>query len=195
MFKTTTSIEGRHTVLLNSVIKTKVSYPMNANSDQEKKRLEHEAAKVFMREYERQFGRPFRHIWHNEPRKPDVSAYLNDQRLDLEIAHLYGSTAQAMAILGRELSPRMLEELASIDRCDDSHGRLFDALSRIVSGKAEKSYDTERVWLVIRNANPDWNNSDFAKLKSQISVPSGHAFEQIWIVGDLSGETGITRLA
>jgi len=64
------------------------------SSIQEKIYLEHEAARLFMRFYEKQTGIPMRHIWHNLPRKPDVSCYLNDSKLDLEIAHIYGSEAE-----------------------------------------------------------------------------------------------------
>ncbi len=59
-----------------------------------------------MRLYQHKFGVKMQHIWHNEPAKPDVSCYLEQQRLDLEIAHLYGSEAEAMKILGRELERR-----------------------------------------------------------------------------------------
>jgi len=148
-----------------------------------------------MRLYEKAKGIPFRHIWHNVPRKPDVSAYLNERKLDLEIAHLYGSSAQAMAILGRDLSPKMLDELKALDHCSDLDGRLLDALGRIVSGKAQKSYESESVWLVIRNANPDWSADDVERIKCQLSIPSIHPFEQIWVVGDLAGKSGIVRLA
>ena len=81
----------------------------------EKIMLEHQAAKVFMRLYEQQFKQPMRHIWHNQPAKPDVSCYFAGERLDLEIAHLYGSEVEAMHILGRTLTEQTrfaLQELA-----------------------------------------------------------------------------------
>ena len=77
-----------------------------SSSEQEKIALEHQAARLFMRWYERNTGIRIRHIWHNEPQKPDVSCYLDGARLDLEIAHLYGSEEEAMQILGRNLSDK-----------------------------------------------------------------------------------------
>ena len=64
---------------------------MHRYSEQEKIEFEYEAAKLFFRCYEKAYGIPMCHIWHNEPRKPDVSFYQGDQKLDIEVAHLYAS--------------------------------------------------------------------------------------------------------
>ena len=74
------------------------------NSEHEKLLLEHQAAKLFMRWYEHETGNPIRHLWHNRPAKPDVSCRFEGDRLDLEVAHLYGGEQEAMQILKRELS-------------------------------------------------------------------------------------------
>lgn len=95
------------------------------SSIDEKIALEHQAAKLFMRLYQHKFGVKMQHIWHNEPAKPDVSCYLEQQRLDLEIAHLYGSEAEAMKILGRELKGGTLDSLQSLATI--SCGRTFIA--------------------------------------------------------------------
>ena len=161
----------------------------------EKLALEHDAAKLFMRAYELCFGIEVRHIWHNEPRRPDVSCYLGNEQLDLEIAHLYGSEAQAMEILGRELTAATRAELVVIDLLDETQQKLVTALNRILAGKAQKHYDSERVWLVIRNANPAWDAADIKAAKDVIEVPTATPFEQIWMVGDWQGTSGIVRLA
>ena len=57
-----------------------------------------------MRAYEKETGHKIRHLWHNLPTKPDVSCLLEGEKLDIEVAHLYGSEAEAMKILGRSLS-------------------------------------------------------------------------------------------
>ena len=85
------------------------------HSQSEKIRLEHEAAKLFMHRYEKDTGVHFRHIWHNEPSQPDVSAWLDGERLDIEIAHLYGSEQEAMKILGKDLSPKTQRELRYLE--------------------------------------------------------------------------------
>jgi len=162
-------------------------------AEQEKIELEHEAARLFMRQWERTTGVPIRHIWHNRPTKPDCSCFLDGERLDLEIAHLYGTEAEAMAILGRDLSEQTRHELALMDH-DRQDERLLNALNRILAAKAQKTYKSDRVWLVIRNANSLWTKTDIDNLQHRIEVPGGHPFEQIWMVADMKGGSGIVQL-
>ncbi|WP_235185826.1 hypothetical protein [Methylomarinum vadi] len=159
----------------------------------EKIKLEHEAARLFMRLYEQNFGIKMRHIWHNEPKKPDVSCYLDGERLDLEIAHLYGSEEEAQLILGREITLRTLDALHRLINVPIDH-RLLNALNAILASKAEKSYHSDRVWLVLRNANPLWSRHDLEANLHQVTLPERHPFEQIWVVGDMKGVSGILRL-
>jgi len=159
----------------------------------EKIQLEHDAARLFMRLYEQQYKKPMRHIWHNEPAKPDVSCYLADERLDLEIAHLYGSEVEAMQILGKPLSLQTHQELLALQQVP-AEDRLLEALNRLIEQKGHKSYDSKRVWLVIRNANPLWRSQDLQQNRPRLLLPSQHPFEQIWLVGDLFGLSGIVPL-
>ncbi len=163
------------------------------NGSEEKILLEHEAAKIFMRLYEQRFQVKMRHIWHNEPARPDVSCYYNDQKLDLEIAHLYGSEAEAMHILGRELSQQTHQELLALMRVP-AEQRMLAALNRIIANKAAKHYDSKRVWLVIRNANPLWHRAAMLTHCAKLHMPKAHPFEQIWMVGDFQGKSGILPL-
>jgi len=165
------------------------------SSSAEKLHLEHEAAKLFMRHYEKETGHEIRHIWHNEPSRPDISCILEGSRLDLEIAHLYGSEQEAMKILDRNLSKKTRDELREQACCTDASQRLLNALNRILMNKAQKHYDSKRVWLVIRNAHPSWSASSIRKLQHQINVPFEHPFEQIWMVADFKGESGIVQLS
>ena len=162
-------------------------------SESEKLVLEHQAARLFMRAYEREIGIEMRHIWHNEPRKPDVSCYWQNEKLDLEIAHLYGSTEEAKHLLGRELSERTHLELEHLMLTPPDH-RLLEALNRLLANKAEKYYVSERTWLVIRNTNPAWQRQDFELRCKFILMPATHPFEQVWILGDMQGESGILQL-
>lgn len=164
------------------------------SSSSEKRHLEHEAAKLFMRHYEKDTGHIIRHIWHNLPNRPDVSCELEGARLDLEIAHLYGSEQEAMKILGRSLSDKTRAELRQQACCSDVHQRLLNALNRILMNKAQKLYDSKRAWLVIRNAHPAWTAEKIMSLQHQINVPFSHPFEQIWMVADFAGESGIVQI-
>ena len=164
------------------------------SSSAEKLHLEHEAAKIFMRRYEKDTGHEIRHIWHNLPNRPDISCVLEGERLDLEIAHLYGSEQEAMKILERKLTVKTRAELRQQACCSDVHQRLLKALNRILANKAHKQYDTRKVWLVIRNAHPAWKADSIVNVWDKIDVPNNHPFEQIWMVADFSGESGIVQL-
>lgn len=159
----------------------------------EKLMLEHQAAKVFMRLYEQHFQQPMRHIWHNQPAKPDVSCYFAGQRLDLEIAHLYGSEAEAMHILGRTLSPQTRLALQQLQQVPVRQ-RLFTALERLIAQKGQKKYDSQRMWLVIRNANPAWQGQELSAQQLNWSLPAQPPFEQIWLVKDMQGLHGLAPL-
>jgi len=159
----------------------------------EKIQLEHEAARLFMRLYQRQFHQQMQHIWHNQPAKPDVSCYFDGVRLDLEIAHLYGSEAEAMQVLGRALSletQTALQQLAVVSPAE----RLLTSLNRLLVQKSKKHYDSDRVWLIIRNANGHWTADDFRRCQHALERPLRHPFQQIWIIGDFRGESGLFRL-
>jgi len=164
------------------------------SSSAEKIHLEHEAAKLFMRQYEKRTGHEIRHIWHNQPMRPDVSCVLEGQRLDLEIAHLYGSEQEAMKILKRALTEKTRAELQAQANFSDVDQRLLNALNRILLNKAQKRYKSKQVWLVIRNAHPAWTAKKITALQHRIQVPFEHPFEQIWMVADMQGKSGIVQL-
>lgn len=160
----------------------------------EKVQLEHEAARLFMRLYQRQFHQQMQHIWHNQPAKPDVSCYFEGERLDLEVAHLYGSEIEAMQVLGRNLTRETQQALSALQSVPPAE-RLLTSLNRLIQQKATKHYDSQRVWLVIRNANPLWSADDFRRCQALLSRPLSHPFQQIWLIGDFRGESGLFRVS
>ena len=118
----------------------------------------------------KEFGIKMRNIWHNTPSKPDVSCYKGEQRLDIEIAHLYASETEAMAVLGRPLSIQMQRDLADMAQQPSEH-RLQSALERLLKQKATKRYYSKRTWLLIRNASTIWHKSDFEAVIKTIAFP------------------------
>lgn len=185
--------------------------PLN-RSETVKRQLERDAARLFMRGYEQSHGTPMRNIWHNDPAKPDISCHLDGKPLDLEIAHLYASVSEAKRLTDaiiqqvdqplansntstntranpdqqeRELA-QYLSELLSID----PQQRLLTALGHILQRKAEKHYQSTRVWLVIRNASPLWQQQDFLRVKQQLRL-SNHPFEHIWLLPDFDGSQAL----
>jgi uncharacterized phage protein gp47/JayE len=67
-------------------------------------------------------------------------------------------------------------------------------LNAILKNKAGKTYDSNKVWLVIRNAHPAWNREQVLNAMSKINIPDGYQFDQIWLVADFTGKSGIVRL-
>ncbi|WP_328796790.1 hypothetical protein [Marinomonas profundi] len=118
---------------------------------------------------------------------------LEGERLDIEIAHLYGSEEEAMAILGRDLTDKTRATLQAL-KDEPADERLLRSLNRILENKSGKQYDSNRVWLVIRNAHPAWSQADIKALEHLITIPVPHAFEKVWILGDMEGKSGIVRL-
>ena len=64
--------------------------------------------------------------------------------------------------------------------------RLVTALTRILNSKSQKSYDSSRVWLIIRNASPLWQAQDFEQCRQHFSIPQ-NPFEQIWLLPEFDG--------
>ncbi len=163
------------------------------HSEREKRLLERQAAKLFLQCYGQLTGQRHGSIVHNDPLQPDISTSLAGTSLDLEIAHLYGSAAEAMLLLGKELSDDTYQALRSLEQTDPDH-RLLQALQRILHAKAGKLYQSKRVWLVLRNANPLWQRQDFLDHLPLLQLPEQHPFEQIWVVADMHGISGLVAL-
>ena len=173
--------------------------PLN-RSETLKRQLERDAAKHFLRLYEQVYKTPMRNIWHNEPSRPDISCHLNGKPLDLEIAHLYASASEAK-ILTREIiqqvqgsesfitpsekEQELLNYLSDLINMS-SQKRLVTALTRILASKAKKTYDSSRVWLVIRNASPLWQAEDFLQCIPYFQIDE-NPFEQIWLLPEFDG--------
>jgi hypothetical protein len=166
----------------------------NKKSDREKMQLEHDAAKIFMRRFEAKTGKTIRDIIHNEPSKPDITCHLEGETLDLEIAHIYGSEAEAIQILGHYIGESITNELHQLQTIRGAYNRLLSALNRILFNKSKKYYATEKVWLVLRNAHPAWTAEKIKALRTEITIPENHPFDQIWIIGDFAGISDIVRL-
>jgi hypothetical protein len=160
----------------------------------EKLLLEQQATQVFIRWYAQAFSASFTFVAHNLPAKPDVSCLLNGHTLDLEIAHLYGTEQEAMSILGKSLNQHTRDELNKLRQTTSTQDRLVAALNRILENKSHKSYDSNRVWLVIRNVHPGWEARQLRMMQNLLIIPDRHPFEQIWLIGDIDATSGAVCL-
>lgn len=158
--------------------------------DENKPAWEKQATLVFIDWFAKAYSASFTYLQHNQPAKPDVSCLLNGEPLDIEIAHLYGTEQEAMAILGKSLNQHTRDELRNLRHTSLTEDRLAAALNRILENKSHKLYDSERTWLVIRNVHPGWESSQLAQLNEHIVMPTNHPFEQIWLVGDIKAASG-----
>jgi hypothetical protein len=156
----------------------------------EKLLWEKQATEVFIAWYSQAYSTSFTFVSHNLPAKPDVSCLLNGSELDLEIAHLYGTEQEAMSILGKSLNQHTRDELIKLRLTSSTQDRLIAALNRILENKSHKTYDSNRVWLVIRNVHPGWQASQLALMHDSLVIPENHSFEQIWLVGDVDAASG-----
>jgi hypothetical protein len=180
--------------------------PLN-RSESLKRKIERDAARYFLRWFESLYQIPMRNIWHNEPSKPDISCHLDGEPLDLEIAHLYASASEAK-ILTQEIILQTQGTEAAVNANDkelellnyladlvemDSKLRLETALTRLLTNKAEKTYDSPRVWLVIRNASPLWKSKEFEQCIEGFNMPK-NPFEQIWLLPEFDGSEPPIRI-
>ncbi|GAB5381100.1 MAG: hypothetical protein Alis3KO_04650 [Aliiglaciecola sp.] len=164
------------------------------HSELEKVTWEKQAIDVFIQWYNSHHTDALQFLTHNLPAKPDVSCLLDHKPVDIEIAHLYGSTYEAKKILGKELNANTREELTFLEQKQDVDSRLVEALNRILMNKSTKSYDSECTWLVIRNAHPAWNSRFISRFTNLLVIPKGHPFEKIWIIGDIDAQSGVLQL-
>lgn len=160
----------------------------------EKILLETQAAELFAQCYAAQFNRSVSLVSNNVPQKPDVTCLVGERRIDIEIAHLYGSQAEAQQILGKSLDCKTQHELSLLEAEGNTDQRLVNALNRILANKASKHYDSECVWLVIRNVNPQWQQQDISNNLDKLTIPKGHPFNQVWIIGDFAGTSGLVLI-
>lgn len=130
-----------------------------------------------------------------EPPEPDGYCSIDGQFLHVEVGHFYGTQSDTKQLLGRtgKSAPTQEEQLLSCLVPLDA--RLLIPLNRLLADKATKTYQTSRVWLLIRSAFPLWNLNDFEEHQANIAIPSEHPFEQIWLLCGPRASFGVLRLA
>jgi len=121
--------------------------------------------------------------------EPDILAVRNGHNIGVEVATLYSSDYDAARLLGRIDDEDFKDELQKETMIPLE--RVYPRLTNLIAGKQEKEYSVSLLWLVIRNAFPLFAKQDFLCVAD--SYDRGQ-FQEIWLVCDRSGSSGILRL-
>jgi len=160
----------------------------------EKENLEIAAAEIFCNCYQKDTGTSAEFLRLNSPPLPDTTCKIGNTKIDLEIAHLYGSDVDAQRLLGRKRRVPFTEETLKQQRLIPLNLRIPSELNYILKSKSKKTYESKIVWLVIRNGFPLWTKKDFENYMSEIILPKKHPFEKIWLICDSRGYSGILEI-
>jgi len=150
----------------------------------QKDSLEYYAVNNFISEYNRTHKRQLYFIRQSIPPKPDAICLHYKKEIGIEVAHTYGSGAEAAMRLGNRNSENFPETLHRKRRITPVNIRALNSLNTIVAKKATKTYELSPTWLLIRNGFPLWSLSDYRKLKKEIFIPDETPFHQIWLLCD-----------
>ena len=129
------------------------------------------------------------------PPEPDGFCSLDKQPLHVEVGHFYGMQSDAKQLLGRKGKSAATGEEKLLSSLVPLDAKLLTPLNRLLADKATKTYQSERVWLLIRSAFPLWNLDDFKAHQADIAIPEAHPFEQIWLLCGPRSSFGVLRLA
>ena len=161
----------------------------------EKTDLEKFAVIEFCEAYNKQHPGHLAYVEHCQPPFPDTRCTMDGQDIYIEVAHLYGHPSDAKMLLGRQghSYPGPAEQKQA--RLTPLSRRIGQEFLAILQKKCEKTYNTDLVWLLIRNANPLWAYSDFQSYRADINVPPKHPFERIWLLCRPKADSGIIDLS
>ena len=148
----------------------------------EKTDLEKYAVIEFCEAYNRQHPEHLSYVDPCQPPFPDTRCTMDGQDIYLEVAHLYGPPSDAKRLLGRQGHSYPGPEEQKRARLTPLSIRIGQEFLTVLQCKCEKTYNTDLVWLIIRNANPLWASSDFKSHLTNINMPPKHPFERIWLL-------------
>jgi len=154
-----------------------------------KQAIEYFCFKYFTEWQQKEYQTTFDFIRFGEPPEPDMFAELNGREVGIETATLYGGRFDAARLLGRindEYIQDDVDEEALIPL-----DRVYHRLSSIIKYKQNKEYSTGKPWLLIQNAFRLFFKDDFQCVERRYNRGQ---FEQIWLVCDAGGHSGILRL-
>ena|SRR5688572_3643750 len=170
-----------------------MSLKINAKQLDINRRLEIYAIIYFIATYRRLFQGWPTLVDMPTPPEPDFIIRLDTREVGVEVAHLYGSERDARLLLARSRPEESISQARVEHAMTPLNVRVPVELNRILSQKATKAYPRS-TWLVIRNAFPLWDKADFKMYPEALTMPPEHPFEQIWLLCDYQGTSGLLRL-
>lgn len=154
-------------------------------SMKQKENLEYYAVINFISEYNLTHKKKLHFVRQSKkPPNPDTVCLHHKKEIGIEVAHTYGSGAEAAIRLGNRNSEDFPKTLHQKRRITPVDIRALNSLNAIMTKKATKTYDISPTWLLIRNGFPLWSLSDYRKNKKDIFVPKETPFRQIWLLCD-----------
>jgi hypothetical protein len=161
----------------------------------EKKALERGAVANFIECFVNRFDRGLlEFVDHLPPPHPDTLCDLNGDPIYIEVAHIYGTRADAKLLLGRRGRSKPTAEEQFNSSLIPLDVRTLAPLNRVLAEKANKKYEGTPVWLLIRSGLPLWTEKDFADHREEIVVPINHPFDEIWLLCGPRALFGLIRL-
>ena len=164
----------------------------------EKTELERHAVIEFCKAYNKMFKGNIELVAQCDPPLPDTKCALDGKRIFIEVAHVYGPPSDAKRLLGKTGISYPSAEEQKRARMTPLDTRIGQALVRILKKKYKKKYaisSKESVWLLVRNANRLWGDSDLNIFCSDITIPSRTRFERIWLLCGPNAEDGLIELS
>lgn len=150
----------------------------------EKQGLEAGAIKNFIAAYRQNTEKSLEFVQLLDPPFPDSVCTLGSNNIYIEVGHIYGTTSDAKHLLAREGNSAPTVKDKQRSRLITLNKRLINPLNCLLEKKANKKY----------SGSPVWSKTDFQDNLSEITVPTKHPFEKIWLLCGPNSSFGVLQI-
>jgi len=147
-----------------------------AKRNSEKRRIEHEAIKLFIQLFNEQENNKLRLMYQRERPDAVLEYTATRSKLGVEITHLFYDACEAKQLFGRS------------DQEDCDGPKSFDVMLAELNNRIHRKETiftqvqmNYPISLLIRNASPRYGRSSFIEHLERISL-SRHIFQDIWLL-------------
>ncbi len=161
----------------------------------EKERLEKGALEKFAEGFTASIDRgELKFVNLQKPPEADGLCLLNGKSLSIEVAHVYGTSADVRYLLGRKGYSEPTKEEKFQSGLIPLNERIIGPMNIVLKQKANKEYLSSPVWLLIRVGIPILTVEEFLMYQEEIKIPDSHPFEEIWLMCGPSLQFGFMQL-